>query len=620
MKLLFRLTAIVIALVVGATAMQAQSPPNPDALLALLPDEYDNEEVRELLNDLATTPLDINRATVTQLSQLPGFDSYFVHHLLLHRARIGSFTSIYQLKEVEGAPLQLLPLLAPYLTISTDTQHNSIRRHDLYLGSEIALGRVSSNLERVSNTLQYHRTHNEGINFIISGERDRGERVLLPLRSGGLDYISAALYYNTPNLSWVVGDYRLTAGQGLLLGMGRSYFSRLEISGLSNPSNLIIKPHRSFREYGFVRGGAVSVALGEHFSLSPFVGIEPLDARIDSNGTLQTLYTTGKHITEQQQQYRHTATRTIAGAQLGYNDKYLHLGLTALRYRTHKGDRLIQGAKALQGSHVSLEGAWHLGILRLTGEAVLGQHGKRAVTGIAQIRHDRLGSFAVSYRALDTLYYAPYAMPDAHFSNHHNEKGWSMLWQGEVAAYLQGTLYHDRYHSIAPDSRRSHENGSTTSLRLLYTPTSHQHTTLLLRYTTSNTQASRFTAQVTLQHGDTASNGVLTLMGCTSYSRDDGISYSAWVRLRVERSIVQSDLALQGFRAPIQGVRRVSAYLPHHYYVPQLRGSGIALMVRSRIAITSRGFLYLMAAHTLWHSRPKTTPTPLLDLVYTLRW
>lgn len=56
----------------------------------------------------AMFPIDINSATVRQLTQLPGIAKNLAYRLVNHRARHGLFASWEELKEVKGFPVERL--------------------------------------------------------------------------------------------------------------------------------------------------------------------------------------------------------------------------------------------------------------------------------------------------------------------------------------------------------------------------------------------------------------------------------------------------------------------------------------------------------------------------------
>lgn len=65
----------------------------------------------------AMTAIDINSATVRQLTQIPGIAKNLAYRLVNHRERHGLFASWEELKEVKGFPSERLPEIKARATL-----------------------------------------------------------------------------------------------------------------------------------------------------------------------------------------------------------------------------------------------------------------------------------------------------------------------------------------------------------------------------------------------------------------------------------------------------------------------------------------------------------------------
>ena len=122
----------------------------------------------------------------------------------------------------------------------------------------------------------------------------------------------------------VVGDYRIGLGEGVALG-GSNWFSK---SAPASKMQSGIKPLTSTDEINFLRGAAATLRLGKKWELTTFASYRQKDATLNANGQIQTLQTSGYHRTASELKNKNSATATMAGGGLAWQDKGFHLGAT----------------------------------------------------------------------------------------------------------------------------------------------------------------------------------------------------------------------------------------------------------------------------------------------------
>ena len=62
-------------------------------------------------------PLDLNRATVADLDQLPGIGQVLAERIVARRTEAGPYTAVEELREVTGIGAKLYSQIAPLVTV-----------------------------------------------------------------------------------------------------------------------------------------------------------------------------------------------------------------------------------------------------------------------------------------------------------------------------------------------------------------------------------------------------------------------------------------------------------------------------------------------------------------------
>lgn len=229
----------VVAVCLFSLSAKAQEPRREETtelLLRHIDDDEERERVAEVLQTLLDHPLDLNKASSEELSTIPFFDAFFVRNLLLERSRRGGFRSVYDLKQISGAPILYLPLLEPFLTVSPmdEGQRPIPRRGRLHIGTGTDLSKGIKFTDRLAPMIHFESLSERSWSAYLVAERDRGEPAQ-PLHRGFFDHLSFTITKawaghtdNALDHSLLIGDFRVNTGQGLVMGMSRSYFSHLE--------------------------------------------------------------------------------------------------------------------------------------------------------------------------------------------------------------------------------------------------------------------------------------------------------------------------------------------------------------------------------------------------------
>ena len=284
-----------------------------------------------------------------------------------------------------------------------------------YLGSPLAL----------SATCQYR--YGDRLRWGFSVEKDAGEK--------GLDGVSGFFSLRDAGRlkSLVAGDYRVSAGLGLVTGSA-SFGGRLSAADAWQRSNdITFRPHVSTAESGFFRGlGAELTDPSKRWRAAAFVSYRAVDTR-RTDSVFTSFKTDGLHRTLSESAQRRNTKEFLAGGRFGYRGGSLHLSLNGLYYRY---DAVCQPAEkpynlyAFRGEagwNLSLDGRWRKGNFLLSGEAALADNGAAAALLRLNARLHPKVDLACSARAYHPRYHAPYGEAFSVNSAPANETGLFVL-------------------------------------------------------------------------------------------------------------------------------------------------------------------------------------------------
>lgn len=353
-------------------AMRAQMPDRPWITWEEFVAEYTDltqeteeapllQETLDRLEQVAAAPMQLNRATRSDLLTLPFLSEAQVDSIVAYRRVKRGFKALGELQFVSGIDYFTRRYLSLFTrcdsTLSADELPSVYRPHRPTLGERLYAGKheVETRLDiplyrregytmpenptttnyytgnALHHIVRYRYNYRREVSYGVTMEKDAGE----PVGKAGFypyDYLSGYLLMRPSDKPWalVAGDFEVTGGRGLLFG--RTFFAdrNLTISALrTQPTRF--KAHSSAEENRFFRGAAFSFTR-RAFDLMIFASYRRLDARL-VNDTVRTLLTTGLHRTLSEINRRRSVGCFTAGAHLGYAARSLALGLDG--YITH---------------------------------------------------------------------------------------------------------------------------------------------------------------------------------------------------------------------------------------------------------------------------------------------
>ena len=271
----------------------------------------EQSELLERIEELRAHPVDINSASAVELQRVPWISPVLSHHIVHYRNESGTFRSVQHLLKVPGLDGSLLEKITPFVCVEDGSRFSSVSgrfRSRIVDGgsSEQYGGDTFLFCEKV-----YTRTDlnvNDRITAHLLTEKDPGE-------SSFDDHAVYSLCFDRYNVfdQIITGHYTADFGQGLVLG-GRSGASK----GAAFPLSLKKrargpKGYTSTSETGPLFGGACSGSVkGIAFSL--FGSTADMDATLNDDGTVSSVYVSGLHRTDTEKEKRNVLTEHLYGA------------------------------------------------------------------------------------------------------------------------------------------------------------------------------------------------------------------------------------------------------------------------------------------------------------------
>ncbi len=298
----------------------------------------DYESLESDLRAIAENPININSATEEDLQRLYFLSPEQIDAILLYVYQ-HPMQSIYELQLIDCLKRYEIRDLLPFLTVEPVEQTKPLYwreigkfgRHELNL--RLDARNIEDNKPDVLYTsLKYQFNYTDRLQAGLTMEHDVGE----PWWAKGVygfDFYSGFFQMQDFGpLQWlVVGDFRASFGQGLVLNTNRLYGGKSNlISQLSVPQEGL-KRFASTTEYDFFRGVGAMFCCTHGITLSAFYSARKVDSR-PKDGVISSIHETGYHITDTEINGKRATWQQVAGVNLSWKYKHLKLGFTATEH------------------------------------------------------------------------------------------------------------------------------------------------------------------------------------------------------------------------------------------------------------------------------------------------
>ena len=378
-----------------------------DALEGFDPNDpnLDTEQLTQIQQDLASSPLNINQATMDNLLLIPGVNLQLARAIVRYREEVKPFENIKELEQVSGVGPATLERMRPYITVGsglvlgkalytnyrywTSGGHfEAFSRYQQTLQDQEGYTRPDST-GYLGSPVQYYqrfRYRSEHLSVNLTQQKDAGEPFA---GTTGFDYNSyhLALENNGKLRALVVGDYALYFGQGMVLWNGRTFGKGREVIGTANRSSRGVRPYSSSQESDFYRG--VAATYGGKFQVTGFYSFRNHTASRISENVRRLPQEDGFHRTKNERDQRDNLKQKVYGGRLRMEFPFGFVGASGYRTSFNKFISSGTGASSqfnFSGQHTSVLGIDYTilaGPAIVFGEAGRSQNGALGfITGI----------------------------------------------------------------------------------------------------------------------------------------------------------------------------------------------------------------------------------------------
>ena len=423
-------------------------------------DEAQMEEEYDRLCELELSPLNINTATVEELSDIPSLTLDQIDEIIKHRDRYGGFTILEELAMIPTVSARQRHFICHFLVAQPVDKGEWYSKENI---KKILAGGHADLMTNVGIPLYSRRGDREGylgdkykysmkltgkfsehIKYGIIGAKDAGEPFLSKGNGKGFDYYS--FYVNVNGLgrlkTIVLGRYRVRMGLGLIQNGNFSFGKQMMLSSISRPATRITG-HSTRSDANYLQGAAAVADIGKKGSegkatLSAYYSYRHIDATLGDSGQVKTIVTSGYHRTEGEMKRKYNTAEADAGIGLAYDKGCWHVGINGIYNwynRTLKPDDTSPFRQYFPRGNafwnVSADYGYVTPTFSLYGETATGGCGALATLNIMKIRlHDDLSITGVQ-RFYSYKYYALHANAFSDGGEVSNENGMyvGMLWK-----------------------------------------------------------------------------------------------------------------------------------------------------------------------------------------------
>lgn len=331
-----------------ATLAQNTERPNWERCLEQLYDyddieENDMEDLLERLNELADSPIDLNRATDDDLQRLffltakqrEDITEYIDRYRPLRS--MGELALIESLDPLRKELLEAFTFVGEYKELRRFPSLKQILQHgknELVATAKIPLydrkgDRNGYRGYKFSHWIRYTFKYGDYIKAGLTGAQDAGEPFFADCNRMGYDHYAFYLLARRLGVfkTIALGQYKLRLGLGLAMNTGFS-LGKTASATMSIPTNAVTA-NSSRSEAYYLQGAATTIAITKHLDATAFVSWRKIDATLNDDGSIKTLLKTGYHRTTSEIERRHNASQLVAGGAVNWQAHGLRLGATA---------------------------------------------------------------------------------------------------------------------------------------------------------------------------------------------------------------------------------------------------------------------------------------------------
>lgn len=445
--------------------------------------DFEFNTIFEQLELYAEKPLNLNKASESEIVGLGLLSDIQVYNFLKYRKEVGELIAIFELQAIPELDLTTIRRILPYVKVSGDVDDFQVSIKEMLTGGKdelyvrwsrvleerrgfrpLAEGETSSRYLGDPNKLyvRYKHSYDNKLSYGFTAEKDAGEEFFTGSNKAGFDYYSAHIFlkdYKKNIKAIALGDYSVSMGQGLVLysgfGVGKSSFTTLIKRGTRT-----LRPYSSVNENSFLRGAGTTLAFGDHIELTAFGSLNKRDGNALERDTLDvnqeflefsSLQTSGFHRTPNEIADKKIIQQFTLGGSLKYKFNGGHVALNTLfdkfdRTLTRRpqlynqfyfsGDRLL---------NMSVDYSYIYKNMNFFGETAYSDNGAIATINGLLLGLDKKVDMALLHRYFPRDYQAIIANPFSEGSGGRNESGFYMGLMIKPNRNWEIASYYDMY-------------------------------------------------------------------------------------------------------------------------------------------------------------------------------
>lgn len=444
------------------------------------------DEWIELLHSFLLTPLNLNKATESQL-QILGLDDFQIFSLQHYIKETGELFSLHELSLINGFNSETINQIQPFVCVNKSTWKAALRFDSIskYNSQDLRL-QYKQVLEpskgytrtdgkgyhgkRFATTLRYNFNYFDRLQFSLVADKDPGEPFFDSLQPYGFDHYSIHLTLKQIGIfeQITLGDYRLNFGEGLAIAQGFS-LSYLNTDAIIKKRTYGITPHRSSYELEYNRGIATNIRI-----LNTNLYVFASRDRSDYSGNLMT---TGLHRTTHELNTKDSTITRMAGLHWAYDRKGLQIGATAFYYdykdSLYHQNRMYQQYyfEGKQNSVYAINASYLLKQTRIFSEVAMSQNKAKAMLLGLQFNLAYKTTLSLSYRNYDIDFQNHYANALSVQSRIANEQAINLSLAHRLSNKLRYYAGIDLFHfPFATYQSDTESNGCKIKSEFVYTP------------------------------------------------------------------------------------------------------------------------------------------------------
>jgi hypothetical protein len=442
--------------------------------------EVDYSALTEQLLHYKDYPLNLNKATEEELTQLTFLNGLQINSLQVHIKKFGNLITIFELQAITGFDLNTIYQILPYVSVDQDLNtFNSSFKNIFKDGDKQLLTRIQRVIEPAEGyKKRAGKSNKDGhpafagdafkiyarfrfnylnkINFGFTCLKSPGEPFLTE-SSWGFDFNSFHLMVNTNHAvikSVALGDYQLQFGQGLNIWSGIAYSKSSDVINVMKYGSSV-RPYTSSNKNILMRGIAVHLSY-KKVSAILFYSSNKMDAHVVQNDSIlndvpsiSAVSQTGLHRTAAEIALKQNLDETLFGGHVDFKIKKLTLGFTGLKtiysmpFEKHK--QVYKKFDFYGDENLNLSVDYNLSFQNYIFFGEVGRSRDGGMAGLAGmlVSLDEKVSMACLIRKYQAKYWSPHGNAFGERYKSNNEEGLYAALQYRASREISISLYYD---------------------------------------------------------------------------------------------------------------------------------------------------------------------------------